>query len=361
MKVKFPKYYSRFACIKGECRDSCCIGWDIEVDEKTKEKYDTLDGSLGERVRAALITEDNATYIKTDCRGRCPFLNSEGLCDIISGCGEEMTSDICRRHPRYLTRVDGITEGGIGLSCLSAAMTVLSAKAKELSFQIFELPYDVEDSYGMLATRLERSLVKYRNDLLKTIKKRDTGAAFALMLTLGEGDILMRYVDFDQDPDMPCERVEGSDAHFTEALADVTKEVLEKLGECEMLSEDFGKRVLLAADYVSDKPKAFGEYLEGKFKPFFKRLLFCFLHRYYLEGLVDCSIGARTKLAGIYALALGALCFSAKADTLEKIAEVSTEFSKNIEYSEENTEKNLRDIYSYYIYTLENLDRMFNK
>ncbi len=38
-----PDYFKQFKCIGGKCEDSCCIGWDIDVDEKTFRQYMKLD------------------------------------------------------------------------------------------------------------------------------------------------------------------------------------------------------------------------------------------------------------------------------------------------------------------------------
>ncbi len=34
LKIVMPDYFKQFKCIGGKCEDSCCIGWDIDVDEK---------------------------------------------------------------------------------------------------------------------------------------------------------------------------------------------------------------------------------------------------------------------------------------------------------------------------------------
>ena len=33
MILRVPDYYETFRCIAGECKDSCCIGWEIDIDE----------------------------------------------------------------------------------------------------------------------------------------------------------------------------------------------------------------------------------------------------------------------------------------------------------------------------------------
>ena len=37
--IIIPSYAEDFVCIGGRCEDSCCIGWDIDVDKKTYKKY----------------------------------------------------------------------------------------------------------------------------------------------------------------------------------------------------------------------------------------------------------------------------------------------------------------------------------
>ena len=38
MKLYAPEYYKQFQCIADKCTHSCCIGWEIDIDEITDEK-----------------------------------------------------------------------------------------------------------------------------------------------------------------------------------------------------------------------------------------------------------------------------------------------------------------------------------
>ena len=38
MKLLKPDFYDDFVCIASRCRDTCCAGWEIEVDEETLKK-----------------------------------------------------------------------------------------------------------------------------------------------------------------------------------------------------------------------------------------------------------------------------------------------------------------------------------
>ena len=39
MLIRTPDYYDKFKCIAGECKDTCCAGWEIMIDDKALEKY----------------------------------------------------------------------------------------------------------------------------------------------------------------------------------------------------------------------------------------------------------------------------------------------------------------------------------
>ena len=35
IKKIYPRYFEEFKCIGGKCEDSCCIGWNIDIDKIT--------------------------------------------------------------------------------------------------------------------------------------------------------------------------------------------------------------------------------------------------------------------------------------------------------------------------------------
>ena len=126
MKTYAPNYYKKFHCIAGECRHSCCIGWDVYLDDETLEKYETLGGEIGKRVRAHLCEKEDGTCFEMCEDGRCPMLNEQGLCDIILEKGEDLISEICTEHPRFYNFFSDRAEVGLGLSCEEAARIILS-------------------------------------------------------------------------------------------------------------------------------------------------------------------------------------------------------------------------------------------
>ncbi len=125
----YPSYYRAFACKKGDCKNSCCIGWEIDVDEETLARYEREAGDLGERLRASLSRE-GTPHFATHPGGRCPFLNADGLCELILSCGEALLCEICREHPRFYNALPGRVECGLGLSCEAAAELILGTRER---------------------------------------------------------------------------------------------------------------------------------------------------------------------------------------------------------------------------------------
>ena len=63
MKRVYPHYYTDFACIGGRCRHSCCIGWEIPIDDGSLSYYRMLGetaGEIGARLRESISESEGA-------------------------------------------------------------------------------------------------------------------------------------------------------------------------------------------------------------------------------------------------------------------------------------------------------------
>ncbi len=130
MKIIAPDYYEDFKCIADKCVNSCCIGWEIDIDEDTLEYYRTLEGELAEKLKNNIAFEESTGYFILDENERCPFLKENGLCEIICEKGEEALCNICEDHPRFRNYFSERTEIGLGLCCESAAKLILEWEEK---------------------------------------------------------------------------------------------------------------------------------------------------------------------------------------------------------------------------------------
>ena len=150
MKIYFPSYYEKFKCIADKCRHSCCVGWEIDVDDVTMEKYKCLSGDMGDDIRAHIC--DGVIELCDD--DRCPFLDQKGLCRIISSLGDGFISDICREHPRFYHSISGRVEGGLGAVCEEACRIILSSDGYANFIELEQLANPPEETdFDTLAER----------------------------------------------------------------------------------------------------------------------------------------------------------------------------------------------------------------
>ena len=125
MRQVFPDYYPRFQCSAGACKHSCCIGWEIDIDDHSAARYAAMEDPLGARLRQQIDWEADPPHFRLGVGERCPFLNKDNLCDIILAQGEEGLCDICHLHPRFHNELPGRTESGLGLCCEAAGALIL--------------------------------------------------------------------------------------------------------------------------------------------------------------------------------------------------------------------------------------------
>ena len=124
----YPDFYPAFQCRAGTCRHSCCKGWEIDVDDESCRYYDTVPGPLGERLAAAIVRDAEGAHFALTADERCPFLQRDGLCELICQLGEDALCDICALHPRFYLDYGEHTLCGLGLSCEVACALLLAER-----------------------------------------------------------------------------------------------------------------------------------------------------------------------------------------------------------------------------------------
>ena len=127
MRVRVPDYFDGFSCLAGACPHSCCIGWEVVLDEDTVRRYQQLPGALGERLRDAMALDGEDVCFPLDGR-RCPFLNQENLCDIHCALGPEATSVTCQEHPRFIEDYGPFQEITLSADCPKANELLLGTR-----------------------------------------------------------------------------------------------------------------------------------------------------------------------------------------------------------------------------------------
>lgn len=121
-----PSFYDSFSCLAGKCAHTCCVGWEIDIDDATRALYASLGGALGKELKENISDEPQPHFVLTEDE-RCPFLRKDGLCRIILSLGEAALCDICALHPRFFNSFPGREEAGLGLCCEEVVRLLLSS------------------------------------------------------------------------------------------------------------------------------------------------------------------------------------------------------------------------------------------
>ena len=181
MKLLKPTYFDDFRCIAGQCPDSCCKEWDVQVDDIAAEFYRSLPGALGERLRQVLSVDDDGDTIMTIENNRCPMWRQDGLCRIQAELGHDALCQTCREFPRLTHDYGDFIEKGLELSCPVAAQMILTAATSP--FLVEELPDCDEPEYDTEAMAI---LLQTRQEMLAILDSRPhIGEALALGLLYG--------------------------------------------------------------------------------------------------------------------------------------------------------------------------------
>ncbi len=130
----WPEFAPYFFCKADKCRHSCCRGWEIDIDEATAERYQLLNGKIGEELRENIVQAEDGTYsFRLTKDERCPFLRADGLCRLILVLGEDALCEICTMHPRFFVMCGDVELAGFGLACEKTVELLLTDK-KLLTF-----------------------------------------------------------------------------------------------------------------------------------------------------------------------------------------------------------------------------------
>ena len=326
MKLRVPDYYYDFKCIGGDCTDSCCIGWELDIDEDSYEAYKKVEGSFGDRLRESMVDgsdeEDECNTFRLK-GGRCPFLNDNNLCDIYINLGEKSLCKVCTEYPRF---------------------TVFS-REDEIKFIWKEIPDEViyEESLPMFVDEIEyirdkgiailqdrtRDIYERISDFLSFVSK-----AQEIINEGGEDDDLHGMIA-ELKPICNNEGKACFDAFF--------EEVCYLLGELYVLGEEW---VEVFARFKSELSKEVLEEFEKCRKEnkmldiWYENLMVYFVFRYFTKGVYDCDVISRAKFAflGFFSIrGIAALRYrdNLKFDIDDMIVSAKA-YSKEVEHSEGN-------------------------
>lgn len=196
-KTRTPAYLQNFRCIGSPCEDNCCIGWDVDFDKESYQKYiQVKDGELKELFRTCVRKNPDSfsddvdfAVVKLKKNKVCPFLNAEHLCKIQARFGERYLSNVCATYPRYTNVINGVYEHSATVSCPEAARLILQnpeglsfAGGEEAANERFILNIGVDTREKSNPPRV-RSLLALRDFSISLLQER--------RIPLGERLLLM--------------------------------------------------------------------------------------------------------------------------------------------------------------------------
>lgn len=281
-----PDFYDDFHCIADKCRHSCCVDWEIDIDEESLKRFMAVEGEFGEYMRRSIALEPAPHFVLTEDE-RCPFLREDGLCKMILTLGEDSLCHICREHPRFYNELPGRTEAGIGLCC-EEAVRLLRSGDKHLKL--------IAEGVGE-----EDALIELRDEIFAILQ--DDSLSFTQRESKAMALFGMVPMSFE-----------------AQALADVYLSL-------ERLDEDWTRR-------LSALKERKDESLEPRISTLpYLRLTEYFIYRHFATAPDEYEAALRLQFAFLSTRLICAM------DTIFDDAESTRLYSSEIEYSDENVDK----------------------
>lgn len=361
MLLRVPYYYKEFKCIADRCQDSCCIGWEIDIDEDTYVYYKQVEGDFGARLRASMEAGEENTFVLKD--GRCPFLNNRNLCDICIELGEEALSQVCTEYPRFVTEYGKVQEKCLALSCEAAGRLAFESSRPFYYEEIEQKEYFGEG---------EETEEEEADPQMIAMMEQSRDLAIVLMQNR-EGSIEQRLADVLQFAWQVQEKINQEDYDGIETVLERWKrkewsrrneidfvqdafcclgQRLELFAGMEVLDEEWRQaRDHVKAVFLKQTPEYYQnakhDFLEaysqsGRLYEY-EHLCVYFLFRYCMQSVYDYNFYNHAAVAAISFLMIRDMDVVRFLDrgrqfTLEDRIDIARIYSKEVEHSEENLE-----------------------
>lgn len=318
--------YKNFRCIAQKCPDSCCQGWEVDVDDHTAAYYRTLPGELGDRLRQVLKTENGASYMILE-NGRCPMWQQDGLCRIQAERNHDALCQVCQEYPRLYMDYGDFAEWGLELSCPEAA---------RLLFQGIAAESETADSTGDAEydTEIMAILRKSREDVLTFWSHTSYSVPQALAITLLYAHQVQSAIDGAEYPTLEPENCLQSALEC--AGSGNIQLILDYFSNLEILTDRWKERLA--------NPQW------GNWESSLRHLAIYLIRRYWLQAVWDYDLICRVKF-----MATSCILVNALGGNPQETAQL---FSKEIENDPDNRESILDDAYSSPAFTDVNLLRL---
>ena len=383
MKLRVPDYYSEFSCIADKCKDSCCIGWEIDIDEDTHEYYNFVEGEFGDRLRENMyVTEDGDYSFKLKKHGRCPFLNSRNLCDICIELGEEALSEVCTEYPRFAIEYEDVLQKCLSLSCEEVGRILFTreepVKFVEMELSdcemnedmqtdpnngedvVFEYEYETEirsDEYYYSEYEYAVSpkfMEEVQENLIDILQDRNVSIWKRIINYLKFAELIQDTINTDSEP-QSMEHYREKVTKAESELSDYSsKKIFAGFSSIFSIFEDMetldiewdnAKKKMLQVFQNNEYGDILQDFLQSKdmFEKDYEHLMVYFTFRYMMNAVYDSNVISYAKLAIVFTMMIrdmDAVRFHLNGGSfsIHDRIDVARIFSKEVEHSQENVE-----------------------
>ena len=135
-------YYDTFKCIAGDCPLTCCQEWRIGVDDHTLQKWQGVnlkannqdgENKLGIHLCSHVKSDESGHVITLNKEKKCPFLNQDKLCRLVTELGEDYLSETCTTFPRQINTFENRVEYSLDTGC-PAVVDLLNQNLNTIHF-----------------------------------------------------------------------------------------------------------------------------------------------------------------------------------------------------------------------------------
>lgn len=280
--------YDQFHCIAGDCPQSCCLGWQIVIDDDSLEKYENFPGPFAGRLFNSIDWEEGCFK---QCGRRCEMLNDDNLCDLQIEGGEEALCETCRRYPRHIEEFEGVREYSLSLSCPEAARIILSRRDH---IEFTENDDDKEDDFEEFDYLLYTKLEDARDVIFEIIQDRTLGFDKKAGILTAFGRKLQEDLDRDAlfDMDDTIEKFRGPKETLPQDDAWKKKKHFKMLSKLEVLNEEDWPVLVKNADIQwKDLSLTPEEEIQAE------QLLMFFFYTYFCGAVYDDMIFSKVMLS----------------------------------------------------------------
>ncbi len=382
MKIRTPHYYKDFKCIAGACTDTCCAGWDVDVDPTSYKYYKSVKGDFGKRLKSVMVPSEDGGCTFTLNNGRCPFLNDKNLCDLYTALGEDKLCETCDEFPRFINEYGNVREIGIAPSCITAGELIFNYNEK-LTFDMVDDGTPIAN-YNDIDGYLYMQLLRAR-EVAYMIVQNDAYTVDECCLLLLEFAVkIQRHMDKERD-DL-IENVVYSfmeEAYleniltkikttFNKSKMDVINKYFQEFPGMEVINQDWYKYLKLQKEFTTnhidsdagleDKYKCFDEYYKDRqFE--YRQLLMYYVFRYFLDAVHDIDVVLKVKngiIGYIILKHLDVVAWDNNGGELTKAEQIDIAhlYSRQFEHSYTNFEKYSEMFRRKHCYSVNSLKRL---